>query len=376
MIVTTRFFHDERCFWHSGGEWSLVLPVGGWVQPGNGGFAESPESNRRLLNLLNVSGLMQKIPSGSAESASEEDLLRVHDPAYLAEFKRLSAGEGGQLGLRTPFLHGGYEIARQSAGLAVAAVDRVLSGDIKNAYALTRPPGHHCLSDTPMGFCLLNNIAIAIEAARARHKVQRVAVIDWDVHHGNGTQGIFWERGDVLALSLHQDRNFPRDGGTPDERGEGPGAGTTINIPLLPGSGGAAYRAAFERIVVPAVERFQPELIIVACGYDASGVDPLSRMLLGAEDFGWMTEAVMDLAESLCAGRLVLVHEGGYSETHVPFCGLAVMEALTGIDTGVGDPLGDRIRAQQPDARHVALQTQMLDEMASGFGFYTSGRKF
>ena len=187
----TAFFTDERTFWHTGGIQSLVLPVGGWIQPPSaGGFAESPDSKRRLLSLLQVSGMADKLDMRSAEPASREDLLRIHPASYLDEFKRVSDTTGGDLGVSAPFGVGSYEIAALSAGLAKAAVDAVLSGTARNAFSLSRPPGHHCLPDTPMGFCLLANIPIAIQAARAKHGVKRVAVVDWDVHHGNGTQAI------------------------------------------------------------------------------------------------------------------------------------------------------------------------------------------
>lgn len=363
--MTTGFYQDERCYWHSGGEWSLTVPVGGWVQPGGGGFAESPESKRRLTNLVRASGLIGHLAERSASPATEADLRRVHTPAYLEAFKALSDADGGELGEHTPFMKGGFEIAALSAGLAKAAIADVVSGSVRNAYALSRPPGHHCLPDTPMGFCLLNNIAIALEAARANRLVERVAVIDWDVHHGNGTQAIYYDRADTFTVSLHQENNFPRPGGAFAERGAGDGRGANLNIPLLPGSGTAAYAYAMDRLVVPTVEAFRPDLIVIACGFDASGVDPLSRMLLAADDFAGLTRTAMGLADRLCGGRLVCVHEGGYSETHVPFCGVRVLETLSGAETGVEDPLGPRIAAQQPNDRHVALQMALIDEMAA-----------
>ena len=172
-----------------------------------------------------------------------------------------------------------------------------------------------------MGFCLLANIPIAIEAARAKHGIERVAVIDWDVHHGNGTQSIYYDDPDTLTISLHQDRCFPPGYSGADDRGEGAGVGANLNVPLLAGSGDDAYRYAFQRIVLPALERFRPELIIVASGLDASAVDPLARMQLHTDSYRFMTRAVKEAAQRHCGGRLVIVHEGGYSEAYVPFCG-------------------------------------------------------
>lgn len=361
----TGFFSDERTFWHTGGIQSLVLPVGGWIQPPSAaGFAESPDSKRRFLSLLQVSGLTAKLDMRSAEPASREDLLRIHPATYLDEFKRVSDTTGGDLGVSAPFGVGSFEIAALSAGLASAAVDAVLSGALQNAYSLSRPPGHHCLPHTPMGFCLLANIPVAVEAARVKHKVERVAIVDWDVHHGNGTQAVYYEDPNTLTISLHQDRCFPPGYSGAEERGAGKGEGANINVPLLPGAGHAVYMRAFERVVVPALEAFKPDLIVVASGLDASAVDPLARMNLHSDSFRSMTHSIRDAAERLCGGRLVVVHEGGYSETYVPFCGHALIEALSGETSDVVDPLLEMARLWQPNERFDALQFQILDELA------------
>ena len=367
-MAKTAFFWNERCFWHSGGNYASVAPVGGLVQPlAAGGLPESPETKRRLKSLMDVTGLTDALDCPPAPPASEEDLRRIHPAAYLDEFRRMSATGGGELGERTPFGPDGFEIAALSAGLVKAAVHYVLEGRAKNAYALSRPPGHHCLPETPMGFCLLANIAIAIESARAAQGVERVAVIDWDVHHGNGTEAIFMERPDVLTISLHQENNYPRNSGQASIRGCGDGEGFNINVPLAPGSGHDAYLYAFERIVAPAVRCFRPDLIVVACGFDASGLDPLSRMLASAATFRELTEGAMALADALCGGRLVLAHEGGYSEVHVPFCGHAVIQALAGSQIAAPDPFDERMRAHQPNERFRALQREVIGELAAFF---------
>jgi acetoin utilization deacetylase AcuC-like enzyme len=361
----TGFFTDERTFWHTGGIQSLVLPVGGWIQPPSAaGFAESPDSKRRFLSLLQVSGLAEKLDMRSAKPATREDLLRIHPASYLDKFKQVSDTTGGDLGVSAPFGVGSYEIAALSAGLAKAAIDAVLAGSLDNAFSLSRPPGHHCLPDTPMGFCLLANIPIAVEAARAKHKIERVAIIDWDVHHGNGTQAIYYEDPNTLTISLHQDRCFPPGYSGTDDRGAGKGEGANINIPLVPGGGHASYMRAFDKIVIPALERFKPDLIVVASGLDASAVDPLARMQLHSDSYREMTRMVKEAAARLCKGRLVIVHEGGYSETYVPFCGHALIEALSGRKSDVVDPLMEMALLWQPDERFDALQFQILDEQA------------
>ena len=330
--MSTGFYWDERCFWHAGGNYALTLPLGGMVQPlAAGGIPESPETKRRLRNLMEVTGITQDLIMTTADPASRSDLERIHPGYYLDEFKRMSDAGGGEIGLRTPFAKDGYEIAALSAGLAKQALLDVMSGKVKNAYALSRPPGHHCLPDWPNGFCLLANIAIAIEAAQAQdeNRPKRVAVIDWDVHHGNGTEHIYYERDDVLTISIHQEKNYPLDKGDTLDRGRGKGLGYNMNIPLPPGVGHTGYLEAIDRLVLPALERFKPDVIIVACGFDAGIFDPIARMLCTAQTYGDMTERMMKAANQLCDDRLLLVHEGGYSEAYVPFCGHRVLEVMS-----------------------------------------------
>ncbi|MGH1453474.1 MAG: class II histone deacetylase [Paracoccaceae bacterium] len=364
--MATGFYWDERCFWHAGGNYALTMPLGGLVQPlAAGGLPESPETKRRLKNLMDVTGLARELAVSSAPEAGFDVLNRIHPAEFLQEFKAVSDAGGGELGLRTPFGQGGYEIAALSAGLAVAALDDVMRGVVSNAYALTRPPGHHCLPDWPNGFCLLANIPVAIEAARAAGLLGRVAVVDWDVHHGNGTEAIYYDRDDTLTISLHQAHNYPLDTGDVDDRGKGAGLGYNMNVPLPPGAGHRAYIEAMERIVIPALDRFRPDVIIVACGYDASAFDPLARMLATAETFAGMTALVKDAAARLCSGRLLLVHEGGYSEAHVPFCGHAAIATLAGSQTDAPDPMADTLRKRQPDARFDAFVSELIGEMAA-----------
>lgn len=365
----TGFYWDERCFWHAGGNYALTLPLGGLVQPlAAGGLPESPETKRRLRNLMEVTGITADLVMTSAPPASRADLERIHPASYLDEFKSMSDAGGGELGLRTPFAKDGYEIAALSAGLAKQALLDVMEGTVTNAYALSRPPGHHCLPDWPNGFCLMANIAIAIEAAQAAGHARRVAVIDWDVHHGNGTEHIYYDRDDVLTISIHQEKNYPLDTGDVADRGRGKGDGFNMNIPLPPGVGHVGYLEVMDRIVLPALDRFAPDVIIVACGFDAGIFDPIARMLCTAETFGEMTTRVMEAAERLCDGRLLLVHEGGYSEAYVPFCGHRVLEELSGSSHKAPDPMAPTVAARQPNARFDAFISGLIGEMAAEFG--------
>ena len=363
----TGFYFDEKCMWHIGQLHAGTFPVGGWVQPPNAsGLAESPDTKRRLRSLLDASGLLAQLDQRTSPLADESQLLRVHPRSYLERFKTLSAAGGGDLGEQASFGPGGYDIARQSAGLAVAGIDAVVSGNLPNAYVLSRPPGHHCLRDFGMGFCLFANIAIAIEAVIAKHSLTRVAVLDWDVHHGNGTEAIFLDRPDVFTISIHQENCFPLDSGAVDQRGEGRGQGYNLNVPLLPGGGDQAYRDAFELVVQPALLDYNPELIVIASGLDANCLDPLARMMLHSDSYRWMMARVMEIADRCCDGRIAVVHEGGYSESYVPFCGQALIEQLSGIATEVVDPCLEFAKAQQPNAGFQAYQRELLKAQASG----------
>ncbi|MEY8800330.1 class II histone deacetylase [Leisingera sp. XS_AS12] len=366
--MKTGFYWDEKCFWHSGGNYAFTFQVGGHVQPlAAGGLPENPETKRRLKNLLDVTGLARELDCRGAEAATWKDLVRVHPESYLTQFKDMSDQGGGELGLRTPFGPGGFEIAAQSAGLVKAALRSVMKGEHSNAYALSRPPGHHCLPDFPNGFCLLANIAIAVEAAMAEGLIRRVAVLDWDVHHGNGTEAIYYDRDDVLTLSIHQERNYPLDTGAAEDRGRGQGLGYNMNIPLPPGTGHATYLEAMERLVLPAIRSFGPDVIVIACGFDAALVDPLARMMASAATFRAMTEQVQSLAEEVCGGRLVMAHEGGYSEAYVPFCGHAVLQQMSGSAITAKDPAAEASVLRQPGPAQQAFCSALITELEQLF---------
>ena len=368
--MTTGFFYDERCFWHSGTGYAFAIPVGDLVQPlAAGGLPEDPETKRRIKNLLNVTGLGKELNIDSAPNATREDLERVHTSKYLDDFKSLSDLNGGEVVpfSTTPFTQGGYELASLSSGLVIQALTSVLLKQNKNAYALSRPPGHHCLPDKGMGFCLLANISIAIKNVRAKGLAKRIAVVDWDVHHGNGTEAIFLEDPDVLTISIHQDRCFPPDTGNIEEQGSGSGLGCNMNIPLPAGSGHLTYLEAMNSLVIPKLKKFQPEVIIVACGFDASGVDPLSRMICSAETFAIMTQQLMSAAKDICQDKLVIAHEGGYSEVHVPFCAHAVLQKLSGSLVDAGDPLGPILDGQQPNHEMLSVYSGIIDRYRKYF---------
>lgn len=334
--MTTGWLFHELYMWHDTGTAATVFPASLSIEPGE--HAENPSTKRRLRHLVEISGLIDSLTPLRPRPATRKELERFHTPDYVAKVEALSANAGGMAGDFTPFGPGSYDIAALSAGGVLAAIEAVVNGQVENAYALVRPPGHHAERDQGMGFCLFGNVAIAAMHARAELGVERIAIVDWDVHHGNGTQQAFYDDRDTLMVSLHQDNLFPLGTGRLEEIGEGEGAGYTLNVPLPPGSGHGAYRAAFDRVVMPALRAFDPDLILVSCGFDAGGADPLGRMMLHGGIYRAMTKAVMKVAAECCEGRLVIVHEGGYSATHVPYCGLAVVEELSGIRTQIDDP--------------------------------------
>ena len=340
-MASTGFLWHERYMWHNTGRASgpFLSDASGWLEP-DWRHTENSDGKRRIRNLLDISGLLDKLERVDPRLATEEEICRFHTKAYVDHIRQLSGvGGGDMLDGTTVVGKGSYEVALLSAGGVLESVDAVLDGRVENIFALTRPPGHHALADTAMGFCIFGNVAIAAHHARLVRGLKRVAVVDWDVHHGNGTQAAFYDDPNVLTVSLHQDRCFPSDSGMVEEIGAGDGEGYNINLPLPPGSGNGAYEAAFERVVGPALDRFTPELIIIASGLDANAMDPLGRMLVSPQGYGRLTEIMMEAAARHCGGRLVVAHEGGYSEALVPFCALAVVERLSGIETEVRDTI-------------------------------------
>lgn len=334
MKITGWAWH-EAFNWHNTGNGSGFFPPGGFVQPYHA--FDSPETKGRFAALVEVSGFSAELARIPVTEVSDVEILRVHTPEYLERLNDLDR-TGGDAGENAEFGPHGLSIARLAAGAVGNAVRAVLSGEVHNAYALVRPAGHHAEPDRGRGFCILANTSIGAHIARAEFGLKRIAVVDWDVHHGNGTQSVFWDDPDVLTISLHQDGLYPLDSGRRDESG-GPGArGAALNVPLPAGTGDGGYVHAIEEVVLPALDRFRPELIIVGSGMDAAATDPLGRMVVTSDGFRRMSRLVIDAAERLCGGRVVFAHEGGYSAHYVPFCGMAVLEELTGVDSGVADP--------------------------------------
>jgi acetoin utilization deacetylase AcuC-like enzyme len=277
-----------------------------------GPHPERPERQQAALAGIQSAGLLEKLSRFEPAEASLESLSRVHDPLYLAALERSVRGGSFYLDPDTFATAHSWRAARLAAGGAIEAVDRVLSGELDNAFCCLRPPGHHALAAAAMGFCLLNQVAIAARHAQAQHGLKRIFILDWDVHHGNGTQAIFERDPDVYYASLHESPLYPGSGRR-DERGLGAGLGTLLNCPQPGGAGHAAWKKALVEEVLPELERFRPELVLISAGFDAHALDPLASTQLSSGSFGEFTELVLAAARrSPAGGRLVSVLEGGY----------------------------------------------------------------
>ncbi|TFV67603.1 UNVERIFIED_ORG: class II histone deacetylase [Bacillus sp. AZ43] len=344
--MTTGYLWHPLYGWNDTGSGSLTPadPAAG-LQPVGHHFAHA-DNKRRMHELVEVSGLLDRLLRIPARPATREELLRVHTAEHhdriVAESALPKGGDAGD-GV-SPFGKGGYEIAALAAGGALAMVDAVVGGVVDNGFALVNPCGHHAVPETGMGFCVFNNVAVAVRHAQEVLGVERIAVVDWDVHHGNGTQAVFWEDPRVLTISIHQDRLYPPNGGTVDERGGGAGLNTNLNVPRPPGTGDAGYVDAMDAVVVPALRAFEPDLIIVACGFDPSYFDPLAHTMVSAAGFATLTERIMEAAAELCDGRLVMVQEGGYSIHYVAICGAITIATLAG-----AEPMPDPYRSLLAD---------------------------
>jgi len=332
----TAFIYDESYFEHNAGDGALFEPAGGYIEAT--GSVESPESKRRVITLLEKSGIMQQLAQIEPIPATKEQLQYFHTKRHIEAVEEMSQIGGLDCGDSAIVGKGSYEIAKLATGGATRAVRAVCEGEVKNAYVLTRPPGHHAEADQGMGFCIFNNVVIAAKYAQKEQGIKKIAIVDWDAHHGNGTEDAFYEKDDVLFISLHQDNLEPIGRGKIEDVGTRKGVGYTINIPLPPASGDAVYQYAFKEVVVPAIEGFKPDLILISAGQDASIFDPLARMMLSADGYRWMMTAMKKLAKKYANGRLICLHEGGYCPTYVPFCTHAIIEALSGMVTDVEDP--------------------------------------
>ena len=343
MPERTGLVFDERCFGHRN-------PTGGppWlrIQP-----FERPERLAATFRALEGSGILGKVERIPARSAPRTALELVHDASHvervLAEPRECVALD------REAWIGPG---TRNAALLAVGgmleAVAAVVSGELRNAFVIARPPGHHADAHRPMGFCLLNATAVAARWAQLARGAARVAILDWDVHHGNGTEAIFRDDASVLTISLHQDRLYPVDTGGVGAPGE-----AVLNVPLPVGTGDAGYSLAFERVVEPAIRAFSPDLLLIGAGQDPAATDPLGGMLVTVPGFREWTDRAVALADECCGGRVVAFLEGGYSLRHLPAANLAILEGLAGLPTSFAkDPVGADVPRALREVERAAVE--------------------
>lgn len=302
--------------------------------------AGHPENAARLQAImaeLETSGLLDSLYHMPSRAATHDELCLIHDASYVKQVQSISKAGDGHLDMDTYVTAHTYQAAAVAAGTTVDLTRAVLEGTLDNGFALVRPPGHHAFSFQGMGFCVFNNIVLAARMAQARG-IERIAIVDFDVHHGNGTQSMTEHDSAILFISTHQYPFYPGTGGV-TEIGRREGAGFTLNLPLPVGVGDLGFQALYTEIVIPALRRFAPQLILVSAGYDAHWVDPLAGLGLSLSGYAWITQTLVALANELCDGHLVFVLEGGYNLT-VSKVGVAnTFKSLLGRDD-YEDPLG------------------------------------
>jgi acetoin utilization deacetylase AcuC-like enzyme len=308
------------------------------------------ENSQRLvaaMSYLKETGIKEKLTCLPPRPALLEELEMIHTTEYISYVKSKAEKGGGWLDPDTVMSPKSYEAALYAAGGFMVAVEAVMRGEVDNAFALVRPPGHHAIHDRAMGFCIFNNMAIAAKFALSRFSLNRVLIADFDVHHGNGTQDAFYADPKVLYCSTHQYPFYPGTGWM-DETGTGEGAGTTVNFPMAAGWGDEEYLRAFNEVLVPVARGFQPQLILVSAGFDAHWADHLAMMRVSVTGFAQMVMILKELAAELCQGRLVFTLEGGYNLQVVASSIKAVFDVLLG-NSEVDDPLGKASMARKPE---------------------------
>jgi acetoin utilization deacetylase AcuC-like enzyme len=285
-----------------------------FLQHDTGPHPETADRLRAVTARLAKTDLPSRCRPGSYRPLTAEEVSRIHSPRMVRAVEDAAAHGGGSLDPDTVVSPESFAVALAATGACVSAVEAVLHGDDANALCLVRPPGHHATPARSMGFCLFNNIALAAKHALTAHSLDRVLIVDWDVHHGNGTQDVFYADPRVLFFSIHRfGRGFYPGTGDADETGDGAGRGYTLNVPLRYGIARNDYRSAYRHALEQAADTIKPQLVLVSAGFDAHALDPIGSLGLEVEDFAWLTRQVLDVAKTHCGGRLVSCLEGGYN---------------------------------------------------------------
>ncbi len=315
---------------------------------------ESPDRLRDIYTLLDKDSLKGLFIEPDFIPAPEKTLQLNHTSSLVKKVAKTSGKPFGSLDADTKTSPESYNAACLAAGSLLKGIDLIMEGEIDNCFALVRPPGHHAERDRSMGFCLFNNVAIAARHAIKQHGVERIMIIDWDLHHGNGTQFSFYDTDKVFYLSTHQYPFYPGTGGV-HEVGNGRGEGYTLNIPLPGGQGDKEYASIFNTIVTPVVREYKPQLILISSGFDIYHADPLGAMKVTSKGFAYMTKVVVELAEEVCNGRLLVTMEGGYNLTGQRDGALAVLSELYGAPLDSGYPVNLDKKTAQDLAKEKVL---------------------
>jgi acetoin utilization deacetylase AcuC-like enzyme len=292
------------------------------------GHPERPERVETIKGALQVNNLWDQYPNLAAMSIPDDVLANVHSREYL-NLLELTCRRSGHLDMDTYTTKDSWRLALQAAGGAMSVAEAIWIGEAQRGFALTRPPGHHAMHGQGMGFCLLNNVAIAAEYLIMKYGIRHLGIIDLDLHHGNGTQDIFWKRDDVFYLSTHQSPFYPGTGRI-DDVGEGAGEGWTANFPLPAGAGDTAFERIIDEIIIPLLDRKMPNMLLVSYGFDVHWLDPLGQLLLSATGYGNLIQRLCDWADRHCSGKIGLFLEGGYDLQAAEACSLAVTRAMLG----------------------------------------------
>jgi len=317
-----------------------------YLEHDTGMHCETASRLTTIMSHLKNVGTMDKLVSINPQAATTEQIARVHAPSYISDVESFVKRGGGYLDGDTVTSPASYEAAIYAAGGVITAVDAVMSNKSTYAFALVRPPGHHAVRDAAMGFCIFNNIAIAARDAIAKYNLERVLIVDFDVHHGNGTQDAFYSESSVLYFSTHQYPFYPGSGDV-DEIGSGEGEGYTVDVPMPGGCGDAEYMRAFEEGLVPVTKRFKPQLILVSAGYDAHWADSISSMQVTTTGYAKMAVILKSLADELCSSKLVFALEGGYNVEALAESVDATINVLLG-SSKTYDTLGKPRRSWSP----------------------------
>ncbi len=324
------------------------------------GHPESPDRLRVIYDELDRAEIAAPFLFPDFAAAPLETIALNHSAALIDRVRSTAGRSHDFLDADTQTSAASFDAALKAVGALTDGVDRLMAGEIDNCFALVRPPGHHAEAERSMGFCLFNNVAVAARHAIGKHGLERVFIVDWDLHHGNGTQNSFYENDRVFYLSTHQYPYYPGSGGV-NETGRGAGKGFTANVPLPGGQDDRAYATIWNRLITPLVRAYRPQLILVSCGFDIYQGDPLGAMLVSARGFAYLTRVMVSLAEEVCNGRLLVTLEGGYNLTGMRDGSLAVLAELLGNRLSTSLPIHLDKRTGE-DLRRAAVDLLSLEE--------------